>query len=185
MRRFTILILILTSFILLGGCGKFENIAIHGMKGVKFRGTKNGHILLNITLEIENPNNRKITISKIYFKAWMNNRELGKLRNSKSIVLKANSREEYQVPVEIALRTAADIFKLTNLKDDLLNQLTIEGFIKGRTLCISKRIRIEKQPFSKMVNSYKGKMVSNDTIQLKDTLQAKDLILQNDTLKVE
>ena len=144
MRKLTVIVLILTSMLIVGGCGKFENIVILGIKDVKFRGTKNGRILLNITLDIENPNNKKITISKIYFKAWMNNRELGKLRNPKKIALKANTREEHIVPVEIVLRTEGDIYKLTNIKEDLINQLTVEGFIKGRVMSISKKIKIEK-----------------------------------------
>lgn len=166
--------------ILLGGCGKFEKISIHGMKGVKFRGMKDGKILLNLNLEVENPNNKKITISKIYFKAWMNNRELGVLNSTKSIVLKAKSREEFQIPVEIVLRTAADVFKLMTIKEDLLNQLTVEGFIKGRIFCISKKLRIEKQPFSKLVNSHKG---NPETTEVKDTLQNRETI-QSDTLIV-
>lgn len=166
--------------LLLGGCGRFEKITIHGMKGVKFRGMKDGRILLNLNLEIENPNSKKITISKIYFKAWMNNRELGVLNSTKSTVLKAKSREEFQIPVEIVLRTTADVFKLMNIKEDLLNQLTIEGYIKGRTLCISKKIRIEKQPFSKLVNSHKGNPETSEVI---DTLQTKETIY-SDTLIV-
>ncbi|NVO10411.1 MAG: hypothetical protein HXX16_10660 [Bacteroidales bacterium] len=180
MRRLTALMLILTTMLLLGGCGRFEKISIHGMKGVKFRGMKDGRILLNLNLEVENPNNKKITISKIYLKAWMNNRELGVLNSTKSIVLKAKSREEFQIPVEIVLRTAADVFKLMNIKDDLLNQLTIEGFIKGRIFCISKKLKIEKQPFSKLVNSHKGKP---ETTEVKDTLQNRETI-QRDTLIV-
>lgn len=172
-------IISIISMLLLSSCGKFEDIAIHGMKGFKLRGIKDGRILINLTLDIENPNNRKITISKFHFKAWLNNRELGTLKNSKKIVLQPKSREEFQVPVEIVLRTAADIFKLTSIKEDILNQLTIEGFIKGRTLCFSKKVKIEKQPFTQLVKSYKGK------IEIKDTLQIRDTIQQNDTLKVE
>ena len=147
MKKSTIWILVVISMLVLSGCGKFEDITIHGMKGFKLRGIKNDHILINLTLDIENPNNRKITITRIHFKAWLKNRELGTLKNSKKIVLPANSRLELEVPVEIVLRTAADIFKLATIKEDLINQLTIEGYIKERTLCISKKVRIEKQPF--------------------------------------
>jgi len=191
MKRLTIWSAILVSMVLLSGCGKFENITIHGMKNAELRGIKDGKILLNLTLDIENPNNRKITISKIEFKAWLKNRELGKLKNSKKITLKSKTRQEIEVPVEIVLRTAADIFKLTNIKGDFLEQLTIEGFIKGRSMCISKKIIIEKQPFSKLANSYKGKGIVNgstpikDTISVQDTIFVRDTIPVRDTLKIE
>jgi len=184
MRRITILVLFLSSMVLLSGCGKFEDVLIRGMKGIKMRGIKDGRILLSLTLDIENPNSKRITISKIYLKAWMNNRELGVLKNSEKIVMKPNSREEYIIPVEIVLRTQADIFKLTKLNEDLINQLTIEGFIKGRVLCISKKISIDKQPFTKLMKSYKGKIVSTDTLPAVDTLKGQEE-LPNDTLIVK
>jgi LEA14-like dessication related protein len=184
MRRLTILMLIISSMMLLGGCGKFEDISIHGMKDLKLRGIKDGRILINLTLNIENPNNRKITISKIYLKAWMNKRELGVLKNSEKIVMKPNSREDYVVPVEIVLRTPADIFKFTNISQDIIKDLTIEGYIKGKALCISKKVNIEKQPFTKLLNSYKHKLADKDTAQAIDTLRNKD-VLQKDTLNVK
>jgi LEA14-like dessication related protein len=172
-------ILLVISMLLLSSCGKFEDIKIHGLKDFKLRGMKNGRILINLTLDIENPNNRKITISNIHFKAWLNNRELGTLKNSKKIVLLPNTREEHEVPVEIVLRTVADAFKLMTLKGDILNQLTIEGYIKGRTMCISKKIKIEKQPFTQLVKSYKR------NLEPKDSLQTMDSIPQKDSLRVE
>lgn len=184
MRRIAILVLVFSSMLVLGGCGKFEDVAIHGMKSFKLRGIKDGRILINLTLNIENPNKRKITISRIYLKAWMNNRELGVLKNSEKIVMKPNSREDYEVPVEIVLRTPADIFKLTNISQDILKELTIEGFIKGKAFCISKKVNIEKQPFSKLLNSYKRKLASKDTLSVADTLQVKES-LQKDTLIVK
>lgn len=191
MRKLTVIVLILASMILLGGCGKFEDIAVYGVKDVKFRGMKDGKILLSLILDVENPNNRKITISKIYFKAWMNNRELGKVKNSEKIVLKPNTREEYPIQIEIVLRTAADVFKLMNVKEDIIEKLTVEGYIKGRTMCFSKKLVIEKQPFSKLADSFKGKKTRKKPLQIKNNLEVKDtldtneVILQNETLKTE
>lgn len=179
MKKGTIWILVVITMLLASSCGKFESIAIHGMKDFKFRGMKDGCILVNVTLDIENPNNRKITISKIHFKVWLKNKELGTLMNSEKIVLDPNSRQEVQIPIEIKLRTAADAFKLMTIKDDILNQLTVEGFIKGRTMCISKKLRIDKQPFSDLAKSYKEKL------EKKDSLKAKDSVMQSDTTKVE
>jgi len=179
MKKGTIWILVLITMLLASGCGKFESIAIHGMKNFKFRGMKDGSILVSATLDIENPNNKRITISSIHFKTWLKNRELGTLKNSNKIVLKPNSREEIVVPIEIKLRTAADAFKLMTIKEDILNQLTIEGFIKGRVMCISKKMRIEKQPFSELAKSYKEKLEKKDSLKTKGTVE------NSDSLKIE
>lgn len=170
---------------ILGSCGKSDDIAIHGLKGFKIRGVQNGHILINLNLKIENPNKRTITISKIHFKTWLKERELGTLNNSKKVVLKPNSNEVYEIPIEITLRTQADIFKLMNLKSDIFEQLTIEGFIKGRSFCFSKKVRIEKQPFTELVKSYKGKLVNTDTSKINEAIQLKDSLMVNDTLQKE
>lgn len=174
MRKSTILLLVTIIAVLLSSCGKFEKIAIHGMKDFKFRGMKNGKLLINITLDIENPNNRKITISSIHFKTWLKNRELGTIKNGNKIVLAPKSRTQVEVPIEIVLRTAADAFKLMGMKEDLIDQLTIEGYIKGRAMCISKKIVIEKQPFTELAKSYKNK-----------ALKKADDEQQSDSLKVE
>lgn len=181
MKNYTIWIFAIISMFILGGCGKSNDIAIHGLKGFKIRGVQNGHILINLNLKIENPNKRTITISKIHFKTWLKDRELGTLNNSKKVVLMPNSNEVYEIPIEITLRTQADIFKLMNLKSDILEQLTIEGFIKGRSFCFSKKVKIEKQPFNELVKSYKGKL-GNDTSKINEAMQLKDSLMVNDTL---
>lgn len=169
MRRSTIILLVTVITVLLSSCGKFEKIAIHGMRDFKFRGMKNGKLLINITLDIENPNNRKITISNIHFKTWLKNRELGTIKNSKKIVLAPKSRTQVEVPIEIVLRTAADAFKLMGMKEDLIEQLTIEGYIKGKAMCFSKKIVIEKQPFTELAKSYKNSIQHQNVEESSDT----------------
>lgn len=176
MKKSTFLILSILSIFLLSSCGKFEDIAIHGMKGFKFRGMKNGRIFINLTLDVENPNNRKITISKIHFKTWLNNRELGTIKISEKVVLKPNSREEYQVPIEIVLRTVGDAFKLMTLKEDVLSQINVEGYIKGRVMCISKKIRVEKQPFTQIAKSLKKKSKVKDSTIVNDSIPVRDSV---------
>lgn len=176
MRKSTILLLVTIVAVLLSSCGKFEKIAIHGMKDFKFRGMKNGRLLINITLDIENPNNRKITVSSIHFKTWLKNRELGTIKNSEKIVLAPKSRTQVEVPIEIVLRTAADAFKLMGMKEDLIEQLTIEGYIKGKAMCFSKKIVIEKQPFTELAKSYKEKQnkhLDADDTEKSDTSKVK------------
>lgn len=163
MRKLTVLLLISAS-IMLSGCGRFQGVNIHGFKGVKFRGMKDNKLLLNLKLDVENPNKRRLTIKKFEFKAWLNKRELGNMHNTEKIKLEPKSRVEYEVPVEITLRTAADALKLLGSGEKLLDQLIVEGYIKGCSFPVSKKIRIEKQPFSQLMNAYK------DSVNTKDSL---------------
>lgn len=167
------LILIIFFSILLSSCGKFEDIRIQGMKGMNFRGMKDGTLFLTLNLEIENPNNRQIIIKKIHFIAWLKDRELGKLVNSERIVLKPKSKEDFEVPIEIRLRTAADVFKLINIKEKILDELTIEGYIKGCSFPVSKKLRIEKQPFTNLLKAYKDtvKTEGSDSLRINSEVQ--------------
>jgi hypothetical protein len=42
------------------GCAKFENIDIKGVKDFKFKGMQDDKILLSLTLDVNNPNSKKL-----------------------------------------------------------------------------------------------------------------------------
>ncbi len=140
---------ILALALLFTSCGRYNEILVEGIRDVKLRGIKQKVIYLNVDIEIDNPNTRRITVLDISFTAWLNNRELGQFSIAEKIKLKRCSKEVYTVPVEIELRTVADAFRLasTGSIERLLKQIEVEGIIKGRSFPIRKRIKIKRQPF--------------------------------------
>ncbi|MBN1988304.1 MAG: LEA type 2 family protein [Bacteroidales bacterium] len=156
MKRLVQIVILISFSLLLSGCGKFKEVNILGLKEVKLRGMKNKVILLDLSLEVQNSNKRRIVISDINFHAWLNDKQLGELRSTNKIVLKADTTQIYSIPVEIELRTMADAFKLMGGNTNaLLEQLTVEGYIKGRVFPFTRKIRVEKQPLSQLVEGYK------------------------------
>jgi len=140
--------------VLFTSCGKVSDISISSIGKVQLRGIKKNIVLLNLDVEVDNPNKRKITITKIEFKAWLKERELGVFRMSENIKLQPQTKQTYTVPVEIELRTLADAFRLaTGGVDDLLDKIEVEGYIKGRSFPVRKKLSVQRQSFKELANT--------------------------------
>lgn len=168
MNKLRNLILFLLLGVAFASCSKFKEIDIKGVKDVKFKGMQDGVIFLNLTFDVNNPNSMNIVIKNFQFNAWLNNRELGKLVSTDKIILLADTRADYEVPVEIKLRTAADAFKLLGSGKKLMSMITVEGYIKGGRFPIVKKIKISKQPLDSLMKSKQDKLVITDTLSVSD-----------------
>lgn len=166
MKRLSFNLLLIILLFTLAGCGKYHDLNIHCVKEYRFRGMKDGIIYLNLTLDVENPNRKSIIIKDIHFKAWLNNRELGKLSSSHKMKIDGKSRKDYEVPLEIVLRTPADAFKLIGEGKNLINVIEIEGYLKGGRFPVVKKINISRQPLSELANSFQKKFVITDTLSV-------------------
>lgn len=141
--------------ILLSSCGRYNDINIKTVNDVKFRGLQQKVVLLSFDVEIDNPNTRKISVTDIEFKAWLNDRELGTFRITETIKLVPCSRQNYIIPAEIELRTIADAFRLATSGsfDTLLERMEVEGVIKGKSFPVRKTIKVDRQPFKNLASS--------------------------------
>ncbi|BDX37213.1 hypothetical protein CYCD_05680 [Tenuifilaceae bacterium CYCD] len=166
MNKLRNLVLFLLLGVVFASCSKYQGIDIKGVKDVKFKGMQDGVIFLNLTFDVNNPNSKKIVIKHFEFNAWLNNRELGKLVSTEKITLSPGTRADYDVPVEIKLRTAADAFKLLGTGKKLLSMITVEGYVKGGRFPIVKKIKIPKQPLDSLMKSQQDKLVVADTLSV-------------------
>lgn len=155
MQKRLLYVIILLFTLALSSCSKFEDIQIKGVEDVKFNGMKDNKIFLTVTLDVENPNKASVNIKTLEFKAWLNNREFGTVKTTQKIKIKGNSRNGYEIPLNIQLRTAADALKLMTNKEKLLKQMTVEGYIKGGKFPVVKKLKIAKQPLQEVINKYK------------------------------
>jgi len=153
-KKIRILLFLLIG-VLLSSCGRYNDININAVNDVKFRGLQQKVVLLNFNVEIDNPNTRKIAVTDIEFKAWLNDREIGTFRISETIKLIPCSRTNYSIPAEIELRTIADAFRLATSGsfDSLLEMMEVEGVIKARSFPVRKTIKVERQPFKNLASS--------------------------------
>ena len=149
------ILLFLIIGVLLSSCGRYNDINIKSVNDVKFRGLQQKVVLLNFNVEIDNPNTKKIAVTDIEFKAWLNDRELGTFRITETIKLVPCSRQNYSIPAEIELRTIADAFRLatSGSLESLLEMMEVEGVIKGRSFPVRKTIKVQRQPFKNLASS--------------------------------
>ncbi len=148
------------------GCSKYQNVDIKGVRDVKFKGMQDGVIYVSLTFDVNNPNSKKIVIKNFEFNAWLNNRELGKLRSTQKIILSPKTRADYEIPVEIKLRTAADALKLMTGGKRALSNLTIEGYVRGGRFPIIKKIKFPRQSLDSLMKSQQNKLVVADTLSV-------------------
>lgn len=169
MSRYRSFILMILFGMTLMGCAKFENIDIKGVKDFKFKGMQDDKILLSLTLDVNNPNPKKIVVKHFEVNAWMNNRELGNMRNTEKIVIQPNIRLDYVVPLEIKLRTAADAFKLLGSGKKLLSVIAVEGYIKGGRFPVVRKIKIPRQTLRNLMQEHQDKLSITDTLSVGST----------------
>jgi LEA14-like dessication related protein len=150
--RKSYLLALLAVSLLLSSCGKYNDININSFNGVQFRGLKQNVVLISFDVEIDNPNTRKISVTEIEFKAWLNDRELGILRVKETIKLVPCSKQSYIVPAEIELRTIADAFRIatSGSMESLLDRIEVEGSIKAKSFPVKRTIKVSRQPFKNL-----------------------------------
>jgi LEA14-like dessication related protein len=155
---------------LITGCTpKFQDIKLNGISKVEYKGLKDGVVKLNLAVGIENPNPRKITVKEVEFKSWINSRELGTIKVQDRVVIFPSSSQTYSIPVELTLRSSADALKLMISGEKMLTMITIEGFVKGGSFPVAKKIKIPRQPLSNLINKYQKEFVITNTISTRDS----------------
>lgn len=153
MKNWTLRTLAFLLVLLMSGCAKYENVKIHGAPELKFNGLTNSTLHLTLVLDVENPNRASFKVKALEFTAYLAGKHFGSICLDHKIRVRGRSREKYEVPLMIKLRTAADTFKLMANRKKLLQQLTVEGYVKGGKFPVMKKIRIEKQTVEELVKS--------------------------------
>ncbi len=153
-NRFLLIALLGILMGMFSSCSVYNDISVDKVDGVKLRGIQKNVVLFNVDLVVDNPNTKKIKVTNIEFKAWLNDRELGDFSITEPIRLIPCSRKTYSVQVEIKLVNVADVFKLANPSglETLADRIEVEGVIKGRACPIRKTIKVKKQPLRDVLN---------------------------------
>lgn len=131
----------------------YNDISVDKVDGFKLRGIQKNSVHFNLDLVVDNPNTQKIRVTKMEFKAWLNDRELGDIILKEPIKLTPCSRKTYTVPVELNLVSVADVFKLANPAglETLSDRIEVEGKIRGKSCPIQKTIRVKRQPLKNVI----------------------------------
>ena len=124
-------------------CDAIEELNLVGQPDVKVRGCDKGEIMLDLLLEINNPNSRSFRVKKADFSIFINDASVGDSHLENSILIKANSSETYAFPMKVKLK--AEELSLSSLLGTLFKKqmrLKIEGDIKAGSFAISQKFPV-------------------------------------------
>jgi LEA14-like dessication related protein len=135
--------LILILSIALISCDNIEELNLVGQPQVKVRGFDDGAVMLDLLLEINNPNARTFRVKKADFNIFLNGAAVGNSHLDKAISIKANSSKTYAFPMKIKLKS--EELSLSSLLGTLFKKqmrLKVEGDIKAGSLFISQKFPV-------------------------------------------
>jgi LEA14-like dessication related protein len=135
--------LVLILSITLLSCDAIEELNLVGQPEVKVRGFDNGEIMLDLLLEINNPNSRSFKVKKANFSIFLNGASVGDSHLENTIKINANSSKTYAFPMKVKLK--AEELSLSSLLGTLFNKqmrLKIEGDIKAGSLFITQKFPV-------------------------------------------
>jgi LEA14-like dessication related protein len=132
-----------------------ENLKMTGVKGFAIKSFEKNKLTFNMSVGIENPNRLRFKMINNDMDLTVNKIALGKAKITNKIVIPAKSHDVYNFDVEVnlsqlALGTIPSLIEMFRSKGV---EVQIEGFVKGRTMLISKTVPIkitERVDFSKM-----------------------------------
>ncbi len=138
----TKLLLFSLSLLLLSSC--MQEITFTELEDIKIQ--KNAQSLdIVLFLRINNPNSFKIKIKEVNLDLTLNSWEVGEINISEDFVLKSNSNDVYEVPVQIDIKnTITGGLALISLFANDKADVKIVGTIQANAFFINKTIPVDE-----------------------------------------
>jgi len=152
-KRLPLLIIVILS-LFLNSCN-IENLKMTGVKGFAIKSFEKNKLIFNMSIGIENPNRLKFKMINNDMNLTVNKIALGKAKITNKISIPAKSNDVYNFDVEVNLSQLAlgSIPSLIEMFRSKGVEVQIDGFVKGRSMLISKTVPIkitERVDFNKM-----------------------------------
>ena len=130
---------------MLVGCLSYEDVEIVRVVDTNVKSFSAQGAEVEVTLQISNPNNYKITISNFDLDIFLNDSKLGKAIVSKNIVLPKKSNEQHTITIKLKGKnlTAAAMPAMLSAAMGGRIKLSAKGTVKAKAKMISKKVPIE------------------------------------------
>lgn len=97
---------------------------------------------IEVSVEVDNPNDYNIWLKKGNFDILMGNQKMGKIKTIGKVVLKKNKRDDYTIVGEATLDPGGALMGMI-LNGGSNKPVTIKGTLKGGVFIIGKRFDVE------------------------------------------
>jgi LEA14-like dessication related protein len=144
MKRFSILLLVLTSFVFTS-CGDFQDVSFSGINNVKVKKMSREGIEAEITARIKNPNNTSFRIYRSDMDVTLNGINCGRAHLTNTVRIKPKSEENYVFKVESDLSNLnlADLPKIISMAMSKNIKVGLKGDLKVGKLFIKRKYPVE------------------------------------------
>lgn len=134
---------------------KYQEVEVGEIEGIKIVEVNKQFVSLELLIPIKNDNNFKFKVKKVDLDINMNGNELGKVREMKNIVVKANSNETHSLLVKIefskVLKNSVNLLSSIIMKKNA--KLKLKGYIRVKAFFIGKTIEIDVDKPVKLFNT--------------------------------
>ena len=138
--------------LLTASCTIVKPVKVGAVKTLKVNEFSFKKINLEVLLPIKNPNWVNFKITDIDLDVSLNNIKLGKINNGKEFNIKANSDEVHNFEIDVKLSNLlVGAFSLINSLQKNEIELNVVGYIKGKSLIFTKKVKINQTRNVKLV----------------------------------
>lgn len=137
-----LLVLLMT----LSSCNAYKSVDIGDVSNVNFKGMVDNKISLELSVPVTNPNGYKIKIKDMDLDVTINGKYLGKMRNTREIVIPSKSDEVHVFPVDIQvsniLASMSSLYKMRKAKSfemQIEGKIKVKAFLRGKTIEVSEK----------------------------------------------
>ena len=130
--------------LIISSCESFKEINIEKVKSYQFKGFNDNKLVFNLVVPIDNPNSQNIIISEVNLKAYIKNTPVGILETTNKLIIKKNTKQDYEIPITIKITNLLGSFSLMINPSDVIEQIRFEGYIKIRKGILIRTIEIDK-----------------------------------------
>lgn len=141
--RYLILVLITG---LLWSCSGFKELSVSDIQSLNVQNIDSKGATFKVGVTIKNPNSFKIRVTAGELNVKLGKRDIGKASLKNKIVIPAKSEKthEFEISTDLSTLGLAAIPMIAELIKSKKTSVTLDGYVKGRALFISRKIDIKR-----------------------------------------
>ena len=131
---------------MLSSCFTYKDVDFNGVENFKLGKIEEGNISFGFDVKLANTNKYNIKIKPTDLQVFLGDKELGKARLDKKLVIKKNSTASYPVVIQAKLLKAAGagLGTAIELATKKSAQVRIKGPVKGSVMGITRKMDIDE-----------------------------------------
>lgn len=139
-----LIFILLTTFIY--ACSGFKELSVSNIQSVNVQNFDSKGATFKVGVTIKNPNSFKIRVTAGELNVKLGKKDIGKamLKNKIVIPPKSEKTHEFEITTDFSTLGLAAIPIITELLKSKKTSISLDGYIKGRALFISRKINLSR-----------------------------------------